>query len=62
MQIILKRSILLCTKKAHAETSGGYPLVLHGQLEIDSEIAGRAKPRPNRLGSVKAYCKTSPSA
>ena len=28
------------------------PSVLHRQLE-DDEIAGHAKPRPNRLGSVK---------
>ena len=45
MQIILKTSrlcaqprLLLCTSVAHRQ---------------DGEIAGHAKPRPNRLGSVK---------
>ena len=61
MQIILKRSrlraeprLLQWTKKARSVKTGDFtPSVSRRE---DSEIAGRTKPHPNWLGSVKTPC------
>jgi hypothetical protein len=60
MQIILKRSLCAAPPSPVNQESPRRdelgilpPRFYTGNLKLEVEIAGRAKPRPNRLGSVE---------